>query len=224
MNLRLTLWLTFALFLMMLVAGGASFYIGSVMGREALKAVTQPEVNSEDQLGNKKPKGGKYKGLKIINEQDILQKVYNTTKRQGNLQEKSDPDSATNVVNYKSNNKLIKPNAFPIANQSKGVTLEVSDAQYEGNSLLLGLKLKNEGKKPVNFLYSFLDLKDERGRPLSAIPEGLPGLLPADGKNYHGVLRIPSALLADAQKISLTLTDYPERNLELKLKQIPVSR
>ncbi len=224
MNLSLTLWLTFALFLMMLIAGGASFYIGSVMGREALKAVTQPEVNSEDQLSNKKPKGGKHKGLKIINEQDILQEVYNITHPQGNLRDQSDTNSAKNLVDNKSSNKLINPNAFPIAHQSQGVTLEVANAQYEGSSLLLRLKLKNEGKKPVNFLYSFLDLKDERGRPLSAIPEGLPGLLPADGKNYHGVLRIPTALLGDAQKISLTLTDYPARNLELKLKQIPVIR
>lgn len=224
MNLRLTLWLTFALFLMMLAAGGASFYIGSVMGREALKAVTQPEVNSEDQLGNKKPKGGKYKGLKIINEQDILREVYNITHRQDNLRAQSGANAASNLVDYKSSNKLIHPNAFPIAHQSQGVTLEVVDAQYEDSSLLLRLKLKNKGKKPVSFLYSFLDLKDERGRPLSAIPEGLPGLLPADGKNYHGVLRIPTALLGDTQKISLTLTDYPARNLELKLKQIPVSR
>lgn len=224
MNLRVTLWLTFALLLMMLTAGGASFYIGSVIGREALKAVTQPEVNSEDQLGNKNPKGGKFKGLKIINEKDILVEVYNITHRPSNLQKQSTPDSETNLIDYQPANNLIDPTAFPITDRSKGVTLEVSDARYEDDSLLLGLKLKNEGKKPVNFLYSFLDLKDEHGRPLSAIPEGLPGLLPPDGKNHHGVLRIPTALLGDAKQVSVTLNDYPERSLELKLKQIPVSR
>ena len=221
-NLRLTIWLTLALFLMMLCAGGASFYLGSIMGRAALKAVTQPEVDSEDKSGNKKPKGGKHKGLKIINEQDILAEIYQTTKLKNPQSNQSEVDSQTNLVDSKLN-KAIDPEVFPIADRSKSVTLEVAEAQYEDSSLLLELNLKNEGSKPVNFLYSFLDIKDDRGQPLSAIPEGLPGLLPADGKNHSGLLRIPLTLLGDAKHISMTLTDYPDRTLELELEQIPVS-
>jgi hypothetical protein len=66
------------LFSMMLIAGVGSAYIGYFMGREALKVVTQPEVNSDNNL-NQKPAGGKYKGLKMIEEKDILVKVYNIT-------------------------------------------------------------------------------------------------------------------------------------------------
>lgn len=224
LNLKVTLWLTLALFLMMICAGGTSFYIAADLGRKALKAVTQPEVNSEDKSGNKKPKGGKHKGLKIIDEEDILAEVYQTTNLEIIPNNQSEVDSATtNTAGLKSQ-KIINSEAFPIANQSKGVTLEVSNAQYEGSSLLLELNLKNEGTESVNFLYSFMDLKDDRGRPLSAIPEGLPGLLPADGENHAGVLRIPTTLLGDTKNISLTLTDYPERTLELKLKQIPVAK
>jgi len=71
------LWLTILLFLMMLVSGLASSYIGYFMGGQALKVVTQPDVNSSEKNLNQKPVGGKYKGLKIIKEEDILQKVYN---------------------------------------------------------------------------------------------------------------------------------------------------
>ena len=80
MKIRFNLLLTILLFLMMLAGGVASSYIGYFMGREALKVVTQPEINSEDSAKNQEPLGGEYKGLKIIKEQDILNKVYNETK------------------------------------------------------------------------------------------------------------------------------------------------
>ncbi|MDJ0570248.1 MAG: hypothetical protein QNJ53_14560 [Pleurocapsa sp. MO_192.B19] len=80
MKIRVNLWLTMFLFIMMLFAGVASSYIGHLMGREALKVVTQPDINSEDSLTNGKPLGGKHKGLKIIEEKEILIKVYNLTK------------------------------------------------------------------------------------------------------------------------------------------------
>jgi hypothetical protein len=45
------------------------------MGSEALKVVTQPNINSDDDSLSQKPLGGKYKGLEIIEEQEILQQV-----------------------------------------------------------------------------------------------------------------------------------------------------
>ncbi|MDJ0594842.1 MAG: hypothetical protein QNJ72_33510 [Pleurocapsa sp. MO_226.B13] len=77
MKIRVNLWLTILLFLMMLSGGVASGYVGYFMGREALKVVTQPDLNSEDLTRNQKPLGGKHKGLKIIKEKDILVKVNN---------------------------------------------------------------------------------------------------------------------------------------------------
>ncbi|MEL6441929.1 MAG: hypothetical protein AAFQ80_22105 [Cyanobacteria bacterium J06621_8] len=75
MKLRINLWLTIFLFLMMLLAGAASSYIGYFMGSQALKVVTQPDINSRDGSLNQKPLGGRHKGLKIIKEEDILRKV-----------------------------------------------------------------------------------------------------------------------------------------------------
>lgn len=76
MRKRVNLWLPILLFLMMLMAGSGSAYIGYFMGREALKVVTQPEIDSDSNL-NQKPLGGKHKGLKLIKERDILVNVYN---------------------------------------------------------------------------------------------------------------------------------------------------
>ena len=76
MKVRVNLWLPILLFLMMLIAGFGSAYIGYFMGREALKVVTQPEIDSDNDF-DQKPLGGKHKGLKLIKEQDVLVNVYN---------------------------------------------------------------------------------------------------------------------------------------------------
>ncbi|GAB4528746.1 MAG: hypothetical protein Tsb0014_10250 [Pleurocapsa sp.] len=88
---------------------------------------------------------------------------------------------------------------------------------------MLGLNLKNQGEQSVHFLYSFLDVRDDRNRPLSAIPDGLPEDLLPNGQDYSGVLRIPKVLLNNTQYISLTMTNYPEQTLELKIPRIPIS-
>lgn len=83
MKIRVNLWLTVFLFLMMLAGGIASSYIGYFMGREALKVVTQPEIDTQaDITRNQKPLGGEHKGLKIIDEKKILTKVYNIVHQQ----------------------------------------------------------------------------------------------------------------------------------------------
>jgi hypothetical protein len=75
MKIRVKLWLTIFLFLMMVLASVASSYIGYFMGSEALKVVTQPDINSDNQDLEQKPLGGRHKGLEIIEEQKILQQV-----------------------------------------------------------------------------------------------------------------------------------------------------
>lgn len=77
MKIKVNLWLTIFLFLMMFLAGLASSYVGYFMGREALKVVTQPDISTESNSRDQKPTGGEHKGLKIVKEQDILVKVYN---------------------------------------------------------------------------------------------------------------------------------------------------
>lgn len=79
---KAALWLTLTLFAMMISAGIASSYIGYFMGTEALKVVTQPDVNSEDIADNQEHIGGEHKGLKLVTEKEILVRVYNHTHAQ----------------------------------------------------------------------------------------------------------------------------------------------
>ena len=221
MSWKSTLILTSALFLTMLVAGSSSAYLSYRMGEEALKGVTQPDINSDRGL-NKEKIVGNYRGLKLISEREILVNVYNLTygtKKFKNTSRSKSTKKSEQLTNFKQNH-----NFTPIRDRADGVSMEIVQAQQEGNSLLLNVTLKNEGSQAVRFLYSFLDVRDDRGRALSAISDGLPGELPANGKKFNGTLRIPTILLDDAQKISVTLTDYPEQKLELKLKDIPVTR
>ena len=73
---------------MMLIGGLGSAYIGYFMGREALKVVTQPEINSDNDF-DQKPLGGQYKGLKLIKEQDVLVNVYNLVNAKDNTRSSS---------------------------------------------------------------------------------------------------------------------------------------
>ena len=212
----------FVILLMMLGAGGASAYIGYLMGREALKAVTQPDTDSE-QTNDKKPVGGSHKGLNIIQEKTVLVNVYDFIHQKQTPSDREQSSIERNKTSEKPNN-LIKPEYFPLTHQSGGVTMEIAQARREGNSVTLSVNLKNESTAAVRFLYSFLDVRDEQNRPLSAIADGLPGEIPPNGEIFQGRFMIPMILLDNSQNVSLTLKDYPEQKLKLELSSIPISQ
>lgn len=139
--------------------------------------------------------------------------------------ELDDESSASDVFNTETSFTSSGLNQnLPLKSQDRGVTLEVRSANIQGGSLLLDVSLMNEGDNPVRFLYSFLNVTDDKGRALSAITEGLPGELPSNGEEFSGTVSIPTALLDDAKALSLTLTDYPDQKLKLKMSEIPVAR
>jgi len=139
--------------------------------------------------------------------------------------ERQDESSESDVFNTETSFTSSGSNQnLPLKSQDRGVTLEVRSANLQGGSLLLDVSLKNEGDNPVRFLYSFLNVTDDQGRALSAITEGLPGELPSNGEEFSGTVSIPTALLDDAKALSLTLTDYPDQKLKLKMSEIPVAR
>ena len=228
-NLQSTFLLIFVLLLIMLAGGSASAYIGFLMGTEALKVVTQPDANSQETVTKTKTRAGSYKGLEIIEEREVLVNVYDyiynhTKKDQDRKSQNSLIRSKSSLVNNKDEQEQIPAGFVPIKDSSGGVTIEVSRAKFQGSSLILGVNLKNESSNSVRFLYSFMDVKDDQNRTLSAITEGLPGELPANGEEFQGNLIVPLSLLNNSRNISLTLRDYPEQELELKLEKISVTR
>ncbi len=229
-NTQSTFLLIFVLLLMMLAGGSVSAYIGYLMAGEALKVVTQPDTNSQESVSKAKVGSGSHKGLKIIEEQEILVQVYDhiyrqTKKNQSNNSQQSFTKSKSSLVNNnESKQETIISGFVPIRDSSGGVTIEVSQAKFQGSSLILGVNLKNESSKSVRFLYNFMDVRDDQNRPLSTITEGLPGELPPNGKKFQGHLIVPLSLLNNSRNISLTLKDYPEQELELKLEKISITR
>ena len=230
-NFPSTLFLIFALLLMMLAGGIMSAYIGFLMGKEALKVVTQPDTNSEEPVSKSKTRAGVHKGLKIIDEREVLINVYNQKHRhnqKNRVQDKSAQQtlapSQSSLVNHELEQKNIPASFVPVKDSSGGVTIEVSQAKFQNSSLILGVHLKNESSNPVRFLYSFMDVRDDHNRSLSAMVEGLPASLPPNGQEFQGNLIVPLSLLNNSRNISLTLKDYPEQELELKLENISITR
>lgn len=234
MRLNTTVVLTLLLLITMSGAGSASAWWGFKVGRSALKSVRQPEVNPTKKLVNTNPNVGK-DGLDILSEQEILQRVndYIQAQQRGESQPASNPspqttqattppsndESATEVADSQSNPALAN---LPIQSQDQGVVMEITNVTQDSGSLSLNVNLTNQGNKAVRFLYSFLEVRDGQGKALSAITDGLPGELPATGRDYSGTIKIPMALLEEAETLSLTLTDYPDQKLQLNLTDIPV--
>lgn len=245
MKLNSTVALTLTLLAMMLGAGLVSAVWGFTLGHEALKGVTQPDVRPTKKLaGTQKSSTGK-EGLTFLSEEDILINVdayirgkSSNSKSSSNFQNNDDqnlvgssqgqtepnvsPHWAFNTQkSFTNSNSVLN---LPIKSHDRGVTLEVHSASQKGSSFLLDVSMKNEGSNDVSFLYSFLNIIDDTGRSLSAITEGLPGKLPANGQEFSGTVSIPTALLDNSQKLSLKLTDYPDQKLHLQTSEIPVVR
>ncbi|HEY9904944.1 MAG TPA: hypothetical protein V6D43_21340 [Candidatus Sericytochromatia bacterium] len=239
MKFNSTVALTLILLAMMLGAGFVSAMWGFTIGHEALKGVTQPDVRPTKKLAENQQVSLGKEGVPILREEDILVNVNEYIKgkikdsKSENAEEKDNqadktqsqqkptPTPSATQASFTTTNPSLK---LPVKSQDRGVTLEVRSATQQGGSLLLNVSLKNDGTNPVRFLYSFLNVTDDQGRALSAITEGLPGELPPNSEAFSGTVSIPTALLEDAKKLSLTLTDYPDQKLQLKMSEIPVAR
>ncbi|MBE9122406.1 hypothetical protein IQ269_16770 [Tychonema sp. LEGE 07199] len=229
MAVNSTVVLTLILLTLMFGAGVTSSVLGFTTGREALKGTTQPDVRPSNYAGTgKQGTVASKEQVSILKETDILKTVKARI-------EGRDPDKTTGA-NTKTDKTSSKPATakkpaepkasakFPLNSRDGGITLEVSAASQRGNSMLLDVSMKNEGSQSVRFLYSFLNVTDDRGRALSATAEDLPSELPANGQVYYGTVSIPTALLENAKEVSLTLTDYPGQKLQLQIAGIPVAK
>lgn len=225
-----TVVLTLILLTLMFGAGVTSSVLGFTTGREALKGTTQPDVRPSNYNGTGKQGTVASKDqVSILKETDIIKTVKARI-------EGRDPDKTTDRANTKTDKTSSKPATakkpaepkasakFPLNSRDGGITLEVSAASQRSNSMLLDVSMKNEGSQSVRFLYSFLNVTDDRGLALSATAEDLPAELPPNGQVYYGTVSIPTALLENAKAVSLTLTDYPGQKLQLQIAGIPVAK
>lgn len=200
----------------MLITGIFTGVMGYSFGRKALRGVTQPAI-SPILGGAVGSRSTSQQGSKFLKEAEILKNV------KARINGPTKADSEKNNPKQKQQDKpKSSDKPFPIRAQDQGVTLEVRSVKNANGVLSLAVAMKNDGPEPVQFLYTFLDITDEQGQPLTAITKGLPTRLAPDGKFSEGSINIPLASLEKAKKLSLTLTDYPNQELQLKVPDIPV--
>lgn len=237
-----TVVMTVVLLVLMFGAGFFSSAWGYKLGREALKEITQPDVRPSNLTGKNEDSERKTEGVKMLKEGDILASVKNrkegkddgttasppANSDQGEAKAEAKPEQKPQQqAEQKPEEKpqqQAASSAFPIVSRDGGVTLEVTSASQTGSSLLLKVQLKNESDSSIRFLYSFLNVTDDKGRALSASVDDLPGQLPPDSQTYIGTVSIPTALLDNANELAISLTDYPDQKLELQMSGIPIVR
>lgn len=229
MKINSTVVFTLILLTLMLGSGFASAFVGFTMGSAALKGVSSPDSRPTTKVGSNKNRVQQV-GITLLDEKELIKntktrikenktgKNNNNEKTQNQAKKPENKQTSQNLIQEK-----LKP-GFPVVSESEGVTMSVRSVRYSGGDLLLRVKMQNQGDESVRFLYSFLDVSDDKGRTLSAITEGLPAELPANGPTFTGTISIPTALLDDVGSISLALTDYPAQKLKLQLSDIPVEK
>lgn len=102
------------------------------------------------------------------------------------------------------------------------VVMNVLSVQRQGGAVVLNVTMQNNSNRTVRFLYSFMDVRDNNGRALSASTSGLPGELPPGSPVYGGVVRIPEIFVQGASSVSLSLPDYPSQSMWLQVGGVPL--
>ena len=232
MKINSTVLLTLTLLILMLGAGSVSAFLGFEMGSSALKGVTTPDGRPTSKFPNSKTNNSQQLGVTLLKEDEILKIVKariegKTKAAKSEKLEENDEDTRSSRQKPKEQPAVVAEKlqpGFPVTAESEGVTFAVQSVRYSGGDLLMRVNMQNKGSDSVRFLYSFLDVSDEKGRTLSASTEGLPSELPPDSPAVSGTVIIPTALLDDVNKISLSLTDYPAQRLKLEVLNVPVER
>ncbi|MEB3228884.1 MAG: hypothetical protein VKJ27_10935 [Synechocystis sp.] len=82
------------------------------------------------------------------------------------------------------------------------------------------MSLQNNHTEAVEFLYSFLEVRDQNNNLLSSLTESLPQTLPPDGKLYNGTVEILGTLSDPISSLSVRLASYPDEKVKLQVNGI----
>ncbi|MBC5797309.1 hypothetical protein H5968_19660 [Sphaerospermopsis sp. LEGE 00249] len=232
MKINSTVVLTLILLTLMLGAGSVSAFLGFSMGSSALKGVSSPDGRPTSKFASNRNNNAQSDRVNLLKEEDIIKAVKarikdNKTDKKAQKREEEEEITAKKSEAAQKREEVAEEKlepGFPVVAESEGVTMSVQSVRYSGGDLILRVKMQNQANDTVRFLYSFLDVTDDKGRTLSAITEGLPAELPGKGPTFTGTISIPTALLDDVSSVSLALTDYPAQKLKLQVSDIPVEK
>jgi hypothetical protein len=217
-----TVTLTLILLFLMIGAGITSASAGYKLGREALKGITQPDTRPINNITDSQGKPLRREGnLALLKEKDIL---ANVKARIGGNADAAEKAEAAKPAAAPAKASPDTTAGLPIFAESQAVTLGVQTVRKQGTSLVLEVSLRNNSTKAVQFLYSSMEITNDQGRLLSATTQGLPEELAPNGEEDKGTVTVPLDLLDGAKSLSLSLTDYPEQQVQLRLSGIPVEK
>jgi hypothetical protein len=216
--------LTLGLLAGVVTLGIASAVVGFLFGHESLKGVTQPDMNPF--IGTATPQH-QYprQGTYLIKESEILTKVERETK---NISKPDEPKKAAQPDKKKTSktpNSKASPSpapqaSLPMSAQSQGVRLEVRALTLTSDGMNLDITMQNGSSREVRFLYDFLDISDDQSLFLSTEVKGLPTNFAPKSESFSGVIRVFGASPDQIKWISLSLADYPDQKVELKIPKI----
>ncbi len=218
---------TFVLLILMLIVGSISGAVGYVFARQSLKGITQPAtnpfLNNGDDL-DRRPR----QGADFLSEKDLVAKVKaQTSGAKVAKQKKAAPKKNKDKSKAKSSEQdqkssKSKPKSLPIKVENKGMNFEVKSLSQEDDTLTLNVALQNNSDKPLQFVYTFLDITDDQGQALFSEIRGLPTEFKPKGEIFFGTIKILDVPPESVEKISLSLNDYPDQNVKLDVQNIPV--
>ena len=93
-----------------------------------------------------------------------------------------------------------------------------------GGGLRLSVSLQNNGAEPVEFLYSFLEVRDQDNNLLSSFTEALPQSLPGDRQIYPGTIELFGTLPESVRSVSVRLASYPDEKVKLEVNSIAIPK
>ena len=221
-----TLLLTSILLFFMLAAGIASGVLGFISGHAALKGVTQPDIRPNN-TKNGSQQNLNTKGLELLQESELIASMKKQTGVEDPKQDAKQAQDAKKQAKafetaVKNDPKVGIPVAtLPIVREDQGIVMAVKSVKSEGNNVKLEVTVSNQGSQPINFGQGTIEVKNDRDKGISSSTAGLPGTLPASGKEVKITLTIPKSALEKSKSVSLQLSDV-DKKLQLEASGVPV--
>ena len=204
---------------LMAMIGFVSGAGGYLFGRQSLRGVTQPLLNPFLNSAQD-PEQAPRQGADFLDENEILARIRAQTS--GVEQPQTTTPTETPDAGNNEDAADATQVSLPVKVENQGVQLEVRSITKTDSNWVLNVALQNQGEQATQFLYSFIDLVDDQGRDLPTETRGLPSELVPQSDIYVGTIQVLEVPRSDAKSLTLTLTDYPQQSITLKVANIPI--
>ena len=222
---------TFFLLGIMFLIGAVTGGVGYFFGRNSLRGITQPDLNPFLNASTD-PSEAPRQSLSFLKEEELIKKVQAQTRgstAKPETPEKKDKDKPGQDEDDKKT-EAKQPDvqkadgSFPIRLESGNVKMDIRSLVQKDDEIVLNVAMVNGSDNPVQFIYTFLDITDNKGYSLSSEVIGIPETLQAKSDTHVGTIRVLDTPPGAATRLSLSLTDYPDQKVNLKIKDIPVAK